>query len=157
MNKSIITLAVACLAFTGLRGVALAHDDDDDEQQPEPVYQQNGQYGQRLAYPDPNRDPRYDQYSRQRGGDRVRDELNQLNGMLQHVEREMRTYRADRHMRGEFQHIRAEAYDLNNRFRRGEQYYDRRRVLGQIEHMHDELHHLEEEMHVPANLTFRWR
>lgn len=85
------------------------------------------------------------------------DELQHLNGMLQHVERELRTYRADRHARSEFQHIRAEAYDLNNRFRRGEQYYDRRRVLGQIEHMHDELHHLEEEMRVPANLIFRWR
>ncbi len=76
--------------------------------------------------------------------------------MLQHVEREMRRYRPDRHIRRQYQHIRAEAYELNNQFRRGAQYYDRRRLRAQIAHMHSELHHIEEELHVPANEYYQW-
>ena len=77
--------------------------------------------------------------------------------MLQHVEREMRRYRPDRHIRRQYQHIRAEAYELNILFRRGAQYYDRRRLRAQIAHMHSELHHIEEELHVPAHARYELR
>lgn len=69
----------------------------------------------------------------------------------------MRRYRADGHIRGEFRHLRAEAYQLNNQFQRGAQFYDRRRLRAEVAHMHDGLHHIEEELHVPANLYFQWR
>ncbi len=143
MNRTILTVAVTCLAFAGFRNVAWAHE--DDEQDVQPVYQE---YGQRSGHREFGRQPR---------GSRLDSEVHHLNRMLQHVEREMRRYRPDRHIRRQYQHIRAEAYELNHQFRRGAQYYDRRRLRAQIAHMHSELHHIEEDLHVPANEYYQWR
>lgn len=162
MNKTILTVAVSCLALGGLSGIASAHEEDE---QPPQVIEQGVQYG-RPVYQANGQDPRYDResrrdddrvFDRRSGGDGLGREVDHLNRMLQHVEREMRRYRADRHIRGEFQHLRAEAYQLDNQFRRGAQFYDARRLRAQIAHMHDELHHIEEELHVPVNEFFAWR
>ena len=152
MNKSILTVALACLALTGFAAAASGHE--EDEQPREPVY---GPRGQQV---ESRQDVRYDgreQYRQAQGGSGLGREVDHLNRMLQHVEREMRRYPATRSVRRQFQHLRAEAYELNNQFRRGEQYYNRRRVRAQIAHMHDELHDVEEDLHVPAAEFYQWR
>lgn len=109
-------------------------------------------------YNDPRyEDARYDRQDRFERGGRLQYEVDHLNGMLEHVQRELRRYGADRHIWAEYQHIRTEAWRLNNQLRRGEQYYNRWRVRAQVQHMHDELHHIEEELHVRANEWYRWR
>lgn len=83
-------------------------------------------------------------------------EVDHLNRMLAHVRNSMRRYGADRHAWQEYGHLQDEVRQINRQFRRGEQYYNRRRLRAQIEHMHDELHHLEEELKVPARFYYQW-
>ena len=95
--------------------------------------------------------------SRQDGLGRLQREINHLNRMMDHVRGEIRAYGGGRRIRAQYEHLRAEAYQLNNSFRRGEQYYDRRRLRAQIEHMHEELHQNEQNLHVRANDFYQWR
>ncbi len=158
MNKHILTVALTGLALTGFCQIASAHDEDEDN--PQQGYQQS--YDPRYAdprYVDPrNADPRHSDHQEfdHRGGG-LEYEVDHLNRMVAHVQGELRQYGADRHMLREYQHVRDEAYQVSNQFRRGEQYYNRRRLRAQIEHMHNELHHIEQELHVPANAWYRWR
>jgi hypothetical protein len=84
-------------------------------------------------------------------------EIDHLNRMLVHVQGELRRYGADRHIWSEYQHVRAEVWQLNNQFRRGEQFHNRRRLRAEIEPLHGELHHIEQELHVRANEWYQWR
>lgn len=143
MNKHILTIALTGLALVSFYQVATAHEEDEDNQRPD--YQQ--------SY-DP-RDAGRQQFEHRGGG--LEYEIDHLNRMLAHVQGELRRYGADRHIYGRYQHVRSEAYQVSNQFRRGEQYYNRRRLLGEIEHMHNELHHIEQELHVPANAYYQWR
>ena len=142
MNKRIFAIAVSGLALVSFSRLMSAHEQDENNARPE--YQQQD-------------DPRYDrrQYSNHGGG--LNYEVDHLNRMSEHVQRELRRYGADRHISREYQHIRAETAQLNNQFRRGEQFYNRRRLRSQIEHIHNELHHIEEELHVRANDLYQWR
>lgn len=155
MKKIITITAAAVIGLGGLALTASAHEQDENVQ--ENVEQQRNQ---ETVY---ERGPRYDDrrvFERRKDQDpigRLNREVDHLNRMVDHVRAEMREYRADRHVRSEFEHLRAEAYDLNNQFRRGVQYYDRRRLRAQIEHMHGELHHIEQEMHVRADGYYQWR
>lgn len=145
MKKIITITAASVIAIAGLALTASAHEDDETrvEQQrnQEPIYE---------------RGPRYDDRREDRGG-RLEREVDHLNRMVDHVRAEMRAYRADRRIRYQYEHIRAEAYRLNSMFRRGAQYYDRRRVRAQIEHMHDELHQIELQLRVRAEGYYQWR
>ena len=112
---------------------------------------------------DPRGDDRrnYDRrnYDRQKDWDaipRLRRQVDHLNRMLDHVRAEMRAYGANRRIWSQYEHIRAEAWQLNNDFRRGVQFYDRRRLRAQIEHMHAELHGIEEQLHVRADRYYQW-
>ncbi len=143
MNKNTLAVAFTGLALVSFGQLASAHEEDEDTSPP--VYQQNN-------------DPRYDARQQfDRGGGRLRYEVDHLNRMLAHVQGELRRYRADRRIWGQYEHIRDEARRLNNQFRRGEQFYNRGQVRAQIEHMHDELHQIEQDLHVPSNAWYRWR
>lgn len=152
MKKLIILTAVAVLGLTGFALKAAAHDDDERIEQPrpqEPIYEDRG--------------PRFDD---RRRSDRRKDpdpigrlnrEVEHLNRMVEHVGGEMRAYGADRRIYYRYQHIRDEASRLNSMFQRGVQYYDRRRIREQIEHMHAELHQIEQDLHVRADGYYQWR
>ncbi len=90
------------------------------------------------------------------GLQRLQREVDHLNGMVAHVSASMRRYGADRHIWHEYQHLRDEARQLAWRLRRGEQYYDWSRLRAEITHTHQELHYLEEELHMPQSQWHRW-
>ncbi|MDQ6826116.1 MAG: hypothetical protein M3Z14_02810 [Candidatus Eremiobacteraeota bacterium] len=158
MKKTITTTAAAILSLAGFAFTAAAHDHDEDvsqQQQPvydQPVYDQRGD-DRRPDYGD----HRTFEHRRHDGLGELQRDVDHMNGMMAHVDREMREYRAGRHIWSEYGHLRAEAAQLNNQFRRGEQYYDRRRLRAEIEHMHGELHHIEQELHVRAEGYYQWR
>ena len=169
MEKFITLIAVTVLSLSGFAPTAFAHEEDEEvqartEQQriQEQVYEQRGvQPGDdRQVYEQrgirPGDDHRVFEH-RQDGGGQLQRQIDHLNRMVDHVRGEMRAYGAGRHIRSEYEHLRAETYQLNSQFRRGDQYYDRRRVRAEIEHMHGELHHIEEELHVPTQRYYQWR
>jgi hypothetical protein len=143
MNKNALTILLTTVALASMSQFVSAHEQDEDSQ---PVYQQE-------------RSPRFDggPVNEHQGGGRLSYEVDHLRGMMGHVERELRRYRADRHIWSEYQHLRGEFRQLDYQFRRGEQYYNRRRLHAQIEHMHGELHHIEQELHVRASEWYQWR
>jgi hypothetical protein len=133
MNKNIITVAFTSLALVSFNQFATAHENDEDN-------------------------PRHDRHQEfEHNGGGLDYEIDHLNRMLGHVQRELRQYGADRHIWSEYQHVRGEAWRLNRQFRRGEQFYNRRQLRAEIEHMHDELHHIEQELHVRAQEWYQWR
>ncbi|SRR6266404_39352 len=87
--------------------------------------------------------------------DRLVNEANHLNRMMTHVERALRTYRAPKPIWREYEHVRKEAAVVNLQLR--SKAIDRFRLGKDIEHMHAELHHIEEELHVPAQGYYQWR
>lgn len=152
MNKHLLVLAVTGLALLSYAPPASAHE--EDEANPQPVAQQyDPRYDARQQYD--ARDDGHQQFDH--GGRGLSYDVDHLNRMLAHVQGELRRYGADRHIAGEYQHLRAEANQLNNQFRRGEQYYNRRRLRAEIQHIHSELHHIEQELHVPSNAWYQWR
>jgi len=157
MKKILTITAAAIMGVAGLAFTTSAHDpEENDQQRVDPRRTDETIY-------DPRGDDRqnYDRrnYDSQKDWDaipRLRRQVDHLNRMLDHVRAEMRDYGANRRIWAHYEHIRAEAWQLNNDFRRGVQYYDRRRLRAQIEHMHDELHGLEEQLHVRADRYYRW-
>ena len=148
MKKILTITAAAVLGAAGIAFTASAHENEENVDQ---------QRTQETVY---ERGPRFDDrrdFDREDRGGRLEREVNHLNRMIDHVRAEMRTYRADRRTRYQYEHIRDEAYRLNSMLRRGAQYYDRRRVRAQIEHMHNELHQIEEQLHVRRNGYYQWR
>jgi hypothetical protein len=87
--------------------------------------------------------------------DRLRNEVNHLNHMMTHVERALRTYRAPKPIWLEYEHVRKEAAVINLQLQ--SKAIDRFRLGKDIEHMHAELHHIEEELHLPAQAYYQWR
>lgn len=146
MNKHILTIAITGLSLLGFGQLALAHE--DDEENPRTIYRNND----RRDY-----EPRYERADRFERGGRLQYEMDHLKRMLIHVDQEMRTYRADRHVWREYRQMRANAERLKDQLRRGEQYYNRGRVLAEIENLHSQLHHIEQELHVRANEWYQWR
>ncbi len=151
MKKIITTSATALLSLAGFALTATAHEEDENIPQQQPIYEQRGD-DRRSDYGD----HRVFEHRRSGLGELQR-EVDHMNGMMAHVEREMREYRAGRHIWSEYGHLRAEAAQLNNQFRRGEQYYDRHRLRAEIQHMHGELHHIEQELHARAEGYYQWR
>ena len=157
MKKILTITAAAIMGVAGLAFTTSAHDpEENDQQRVDPRRTDETIY-------DPRGDDRqnYDRrnYDRQKDWDaipRLRRQVDHLNRMLDHVRAEMRDYGANRRIWAHYEHIRAEAWQLNNDFRRGVQYYDRRRLRAQIEHMHDELHSIEGQLHVRADRYYRW-
>lgn len=149
MNKHILAIAITGATLVSLGRVASAHDNEVAD--PRFVDPRVDSYQQSY---DP-RDNDHEQVDHRGGG--LGYELDHLNGMLAHMQRELRRYGADGHILREYQHVRAEAYQVSNQFRRGEQFYNRRRLRGEVEHMHNELHHIEQELHVRADEWYRWR
>jgi len=162
MKKILTITAAAIMGVAGLAFTAAAHDPEENDQQrvdprrpDETISDQRGD--DRQNYDGQNYDRRnYDRHKDWDAIPRLRRQVDHLNRMLDHVRSEMRDYRADRRIWAHYEHIRAEAWQLNNDFRRGVQYYDRRRLRAQIEHMHDELHSIEGQLHVRADRYYRW-
>jgi len=152
MKKILTITAAAIMGVAALAFSASAHDpEENDQQRVDPRRPDETIY-------DPRGDDRRN-YDRQKDWDaipRLRRQVDHLNRMLDHVRAEMRDYGANRRIWAHYEHIRAEGWRLNNDFRRGVQYYDRRRLRAQIEHMHDELHSIEEQLHVRADRYYRW-
>lgn len=172
MSRNILSILLGGAALVALNQAALAHE--EDEVAPQQIYQAVDARYSDPRYSDPRysdprysdpryndpryNDPRADYRSYDRGGGgRLSYEVDHLNRMLTHVDRSMRRYGATRQMWREYAHLRAEADQLNRQFRRGEQYYNRRRLRAEIEHMHSELHQLEEQLRVPSSGWYRWR
>lgn len=163
MNNTFKLTTVAIVSLAGFALTTSAHEEDENVPPQQPVYEQQAvqrSYQDRVYDPNERRsdygDNRVFEHRRSGLGEVQRD-VEHMNGMMAHVEREMRKYRAGRHIWSEYGHLRAEASQLNNQFQRGEQYYDRRRLRGEIAHMHGELHHIEQELHVPAEGYYQWR
>jgi len=151
MKKIISITASAILGLAGFAFTASAHEDDERvEQQPnqDPTYERGPRYDDRRVF-DPRKDP--DPIGR------LNRQVEHLNRMVDHVRDEMRAYGANRRIRSQYEHIRAEAYELDRQFRRGVQYYNRSRLRAQIEHMHAELHQIEQQLHVRADGYYQWR
>jgi hypothetical protein len=87
--------------------------------------------------------------------DRLMNEVNHLNHMMTHVERALRTYRAPKSVWSDYEHVRKEAAVINLQLH--SKSIDRFRLGKDIEHMHTELHHIEEELHVPVQGYYQWR
>ena len=87
--------------------------------------------------------------------DRLRNEVNHLNHMMTHVERALRTYHAPKPIWREYERVRQEAAVVNLQLR--SKAIDRFRLGKDIEHMHAELHHIEETLHVPVQGYYQWR
>ena len=151
MKKIITITAAAVLGLTGLGLKASAHEPEERVETPR---------DQETVYDE--RDPRFDNrrlFERRKDPDalgRLNREVEHLTRMVEHVRAEMRTYGANRRIWFRYQHTREEAYRLNNMFRRGVQYYDRRRIREQIAHMHAELHQIELDLHARAEGYYRW-
>src|SRR3981189_2774875 len=123
--KKLITIAAAAIMSMGaLAFTASAHEPEESaEPRVDPRRTDETIY-------DPRGDDRRN-YDRQKDWDavpRLRRQVDHLNRMLDHVRAEMRAYGANRRIWGHYEHIRGEAWQLNNDFRRGVQYYDRRRL-----------------------------
>lgn len=146
MNKHLFTIALTGLALATAVPSVSAHD--EEEQTSRPVYRQHDEQ---------QNDGRYDNGDRFHRGGRLSSEVDHLNRMTEHVQRELRQYHGSRHIWSEYQHIRYETSRLNSQFRRGEQFYNRGRLHAEIEHIHGELHHLEQELHVRSGEWYQWR
>lgn len=147
---TVVFLSMACAV---LSVAAHENEEESDEQAQEPVYQPEANF-QRY---DTNREVGEGRrYRRHDGLGQLQREVEHLNGMVAHVRNSMRRYRADRHVWQEYAHLQAEVRQINQQFRRGDQYYDRRRLRAQIAHMHAELHHIEQELRVPARAYYQW-
>lgn len=80
--------------------------------------------------------------------------INHLNRMLAHVQWEMRSYGAGRHIWSEYRHLSREIDHVNYEFNRG--YVDRYHLEREIEHIHGELHHIELELRIRDRDYYRW-
>ena len=140
-NKNILTVVLTALAIMSASQIASAREDDNH-----PAYQEHNQHRG-------DDDRRWDHD----GKDRLDFEIKHLNRMLNHVELKMRRFGANRHLWKEFQDIRADARRLNNQYDKGEHYFDRRRLRAQIEHIRNDLHHIERELHLRASDWYQWR
>lgn len=139
-NKNLFIIALTGLAIVSASQMTSARDQDDESSR---GYQQNRG--------DDNRDSDHDR------GYRIDREINHLNRMLSYVELKMRRYGANRHIWGEFQDVRTDVRRLNNQYHNSDQYQDRRRLRAQIEHIRNDLHHIERELHIRASEWYQWR
>jgi hypothetical protein len=125
---------ISALLAVGLVGFGVAASGQDDESR-----MINGR--EQLYHPIPV--------------DRLKGEVNHLNRMMSHVERALKTYRAPKPIWGEYEHVKQEAAVVNLQLH--SKAIDRFRLGKDIEHMHAELHHIEEALHVPAQQQYSWR
>src|SRR5256886_8745064 len=150
MKKIIAITAAAIMGAAGLAFTASAHDPEEtDQARVDPRRTDETIYERGPLYDDRRKD--WDAIPR------LGRQVDHLNRMLDHVRAEMRAYGANRRIWSQYEHIRAEAWQLSNDFRRGVQFYDRRRLRAQIEHMHAELHSIEQQLHVRADRYYQWR
>jgi hypothetical protein len=131
MKKSTV---ISALLVIGLAGFGVAASGQDDESR-----MINGR--EQFYHPIPV--------------DRLRGEVNHLNHMMTQVERALRTYHAPKTIWREYENVRKEAAVVNLQLRG--KAIDRFRLGKDIEHMHTELHHIEEELHVPVQGQYQWR
>jgi hypothetical protein len=151
MKKIITITAAAIMGMTGLAFTASAHDpEENDETRVDRRRTDETIYDTRDDRRVSDRQKDWDAIPR------LRRQVDHLNRMLDHVRAEMRDFGANRRIWAHYEHVRAEAWQLNNDFRRGVQYYNRSRLRAQIEHMHAELHGIEEQLHVRADRYYRW-
>ncbi len=154
----------SAVVFLGLGCAILpvaAEDDEQDEQQDQETIYEPGATFQRsdASHHD-------DETGEYRGGHRgrrghdglgqIEREVDHLNGMLAHVQRSMRRYHAGRDVWRHYEHVQAEVRQISRQFRRGEQYYNRRQLRAQIDHMHDEMHGIEQQLDMPSSNYYRW-
>lgn len=152
MKRALACTILSLLSLTGLGVTALAHEEDEDR----PIDPQRRQ----ADYQDDREQSRYDgdrHSDREDRGNRLNYEVDHLNRMSAHVNRELRNYGAGRGLLRKYQHVQEEVSQLNNQFRRGEQFYNRRQLHAEVEHIHGELHGIEQALHVRANDLYQWR
>ena len=82
-------------------------------------------------------------------------EIRHLNRMLRHVRNHLRVYGADRHVRRQYARVLRQAEHVNDQFEDGD--FDPRHVRAEIERMHAQLHHIEEDLRVPVANYYQWR
>ncbi len=155
--SAVVFLGLGCAILP----VAADDDEEQDEQEQEAVYEPGATS---RRFDENHSNDRTREYREERRGYRERDglgrlqrEVDHLNGMLAHVRNSMRRYGANRQLWREYGHLQDEVRILNRQFQRGEQYYNRRRLRAQIEHMHDELHDIEQQLRMPSSNYYRWR
>ena len=134
-NKNILIIALTGLAILSGNQIASAYD--QDERNSDTSYRE--------------RDWDHD------GRARLDSEINHVNRMVNHVERQMRRYNANRHIWREYQDVRSDVRRLNNQYHNGEQHTDRRRLRAQIEHIRNDLHSIERELHIRTSEWYQWR
>lgn len=130
MNKSILFSALLALGLAGFGGAASAQDSEGNTAG-------RGQFYHPVAV------------------DKIMTEVNHLNHMMTQVERELRTYRAPKPIWREYEHVRQEAAQINLQLR--SKAIDQSFLRREVERMHKELRHIEEELHVPARESYQWR
>src|SRR5207302_4655360 len=121
MKKIIAITAAAIMGVAGLALTASAHEPEENDQ-----VRVDPRRTDETIYDTRGDDRRV--FERQKDWDavpRLRRQVDHLNRMLDHVRAEMRAYGANRRIWSQYEHIRAEAWQLNNDFRRGVQFYDR--------------------------------
>ena len=93
-------------------------------------------------------------YAHPRGG-RVGYEVNHVNRMLAHVQWQLRRYGGGWFLRREVAHISGEVNHINWEYRTGNfRWY---RLQREIEHVHSELHSVEQRLRVRSGDYYRWR
>jgi hypothetical protein len=114
-----------------------------------------------FAYDNEYRDNRDNQDNREERGNYsqarwggIESDVNHLNRMVGQVRWQLTRYRPDWGIRRDFARIRHDVDRVNGQFR--QRNYDRRRLRGEIQRIHAELHQLEERMHVRSSDYYRW-
>jgi chromosome segregation ATPase len=137
-NKNLLIIALTGIALASASQIASGRD--QDERNSDTSYRR-----------DDNRDWDHDR------GDRIDNEINHLNRMVKHVEREMKRYATNWRIRKQFQEARDEVRRLNYKYHNSEQNYDRRRLRARIEEVRNDLRRIERDLHVRASEWYQWR
>ena len=80
--------------------------------------------------------------------------INHLNRMVEHVRWEVRHYRADWRIRRDVNVISNEVDRVNYRYRHGS--YNGWRLRRDVDRLHDQLHAIEQRLHVRSRDYYRW-
>jgi hypothetical protein len=89
------------------------------------------------------------------GRDSLDRQIHHLNGMLSHVRRHLRHYRADWRVRRDFEQISREVAQVNHRFERGGG-FNRWRLRREVDRLHDRLHAIETRLRFRSRDFYRW-
>jgi hypothetical protein len=93
-------------------------------------------------------------YSSDRRGGPLEYQINRMNRMLNHVQGEVRRYRASWRLRREVDSISRQVDRINWRYRHNQ--FDRYRLRREVENVRQRLRNIEVRLHVRSGDFFRW-